>query len=547
MAAAEQNTGDRDGRGGPVCRRGFLKAASGTALTAAGVGAAPVPASPPATAARTRAVTSRIGDTMPSLTFDDPATQRRLGKLYASALTDVSERNTIAADPAVYDRAGLLTDPPGTLVRAGAGYPAPQRWTRDAAVNAWSAVSLLAPDIGRNTLWSVVDRGPDGLVVQQDNQWWDQVAWIVAARHHYQVTGDQDFLARAYETSVHTMKEREEHSFNGSYGLFRGPGFMNDGISGYPDPLSAVDVRSSFVLDHPHTADLLCLSTNCLYYGARSALAAMADALDRPVEAAAWRVAAERLRAAIDRQLWRPEAGTYAYLVHGGGPLAGRVDTSQEGAGLALAVLLGVAEERRARQILDGAHWQPHGIVNVWPHFARFGAGRPGRHNVMVWPMVHGLYGLAAAGAGRTEQFARAVETFADLVTGSGGDFYEVYDSVNGKVDGGWQSGASGRPEHFVSQPHQTWSATAYLRLVHEGLIGLEHSADTVRLRPCLPRRWGPVRLRGLRRQDLTLDIALTGAGNRVRSCTVDGRPSAPVLTATGTGRHTVELVLDGD
>ncbi|MGY1495437.1 MGH1-like glycoside hydrolase domain-containing protein [Streptomyces sp. QTS52] len=539
-AAAEQDTGDRDGKGGPVHRRGFLKAASGTALTAARAGASP----PPATA---RAVVPTIGFSMPTLTFDDPAAQRRLGRLYASALTDVSDRNTIPADPAVYDKAGLLTDPPGTLVRAGAGYPTPQRWTRDAAVNAWSAASLLTPDLGRNTLWSVVDRGPGGLVVQQDNQWWDQVVWIVAAWHHYLVTGDRDFLATAHETAVHTMEARETHSFNRAYGLFRGPGFMNDGISGYPDPPSTEGVRSSFVLDHPHAADLLCLSTNCLYYGARSALAAMADALGRPAEATSWRAGAERLRVAVDRHLWRPDAGTYAYLVHGGGPFAGRVDTSQEGAGLALALLLGVADGQRARQILDSIHWQPHGIVNVWPHFARFGAGRPGRHNVMVWPMVHGLYGLAAAGAGRTEPFARAVESFADLVTGSGGDFYEVYDSVSGKVDGGWQSGASGRAEHFVSQPHQTWSATAYLRLVHEGLVGLELSADAVRLRPCLPRRWGPVRLRGLRWRSLTLDIALTGAGNRVRSCTVDGRPGAPVLAATETGRHTVELVLDGE
>ncbi|NEC84544.1 trehalase family glycosidase [Streptomyces sp. SID12501] len=538
MAAAEQDTGDRDGKGGPVRRRGFLKAASGTALTAVGV--VPAPATAPA-------VAPTIGFSMPSLTFDDPATQRRLGTLYASALTDVSDRNTIRADPAVYDKAGLLTDPPGTLVRAGAGYPTPQRWTRDAAVNAWSAASLLAPGLGRNTLWSVVDRGPGGLIVQQDNQWWDQVVWIVAAWHHYLVTGDRDFLARAHETSVNTMEAREAHSFNGAYGLFRGPGFMNDGISGYPDPPSTEGVRSSFVLDHPHAAELLCLSTNCLYYGARSALAAMADALGKPTEATSWRASAERLRVAVDRYLWRPDAGTYAYLVHGGGPFAGRVDTSQEGAGLALALLLGVADGQRARRILDSTHWQPHGIVNVWPHFARFGAGRPGRHNVMVWPMVHGLYGLAAAVAGRTEPFARAVETFADLASGSGGDFYEVYDSVSGKVDGGWQSGASGRAEHFVSQPHQTWSATAYLRLVHEGLVGLESSADAVRLRPCLPRRWGPVQLRGLRWRGLTLDIALTGAGNRVRSCTVDGRPGAPVLAAAETGRHTVELMLDGE
>lgn len=32
--------------------------------------------------------------------------------------------------------------------------------------------------MARNTLWSVCRRQEDGtLVVQQDNQWWDQIVW----------------------------------------------------------------------------------------------------------------------------------------------------------------------------------------------------------------------------------------------------------------------------------------------------------------------------------------------------------------------------------
>lgn len=517
-----------------AAERGISRRALLIALAIAGATAVPAGAQGPAPG---------NGYTMPTLTFDDQTVQQRLGAVHASALRSVSGANTIGADRAVYDRSGLLSYPPGTVVRAGGGYPAPQRWTRDAAVNAWSGVSLLAPDVGRNTLWSVVDRARDGLVVQQDNQWWDQIVWVLAAHHHYLVTGDRDFLARAYDTSARTLAARRAEHFDPSFGLFAGPGFMNDGISGYPSPPASKSVHSSFVLDHPHAAKLMCLSTNCLYYGAHQALAAMSEALGHPVQAASFRSDAEHLRTAIDQHLWRADAGTYGYLVHGDGPLAGHLDTSQEGAGLALAILLGVADSRRAGQILDSTHWQPYGIVNVWPHFPRFDDRHPGRHNVMVWPMVHGLYGQAAADAGRSEPFALAVDTLAGLVTASGG-FYELYNSVTGKVDGGWQGGASGHADHFVSQPDQTWSATAYLRLIHEGLFGLTFTDDSLRLAPCLPSTWGPVSLRGLRYRGMTLDVRLSGGGGRVESCTVDGLAGDPVVAADGQGHHTIEVAL---
>ncbi|WP_405876129.1 MGH1-like glycoside hydrolase domain-containing protein [Streptomyces sp. NBC_00005] len=510
---------------GRLSRRGFLAAVG--LLGMAGAGAA----------------TRGNGYTMPTVLFADAATQRRLGGLHATALTALADTHTIHADRAVYDRSGLLTYPPGTIVRAGGGYPSPQRWTRDAAVNAWNAASLLAPAVGRNTLWSVVEQGPDGLVVQQDDQWWDQVVWIPAAWHHYLITGDRDFLSRAFETSVNTLTTRRARDFDAGHGLFRGPSFMNDGISGYPSPPASQSVHSSFVLDHPGTEALMCLSTNCLYHGAHSALAGMAEALGDQQRAASLRADAARLREAVDRHLWREEAGTYAYFIEGDG----RVDTSQEGAGLALALLCKVADRRRASRILDTTHWQPHGIVNVWPHFPRFDDRRPGRHNVMVWPMVHGLYGNAAADAGRTDLFARSVDRLAALVTGSGSgkDFYELYDSVSGDVDGGWQEGGSGRAEHFVSQPDQAWSATAYLRLIHDGLFGLTFTEDALRLRPCLPPQWGAVSLHGLRYRGMTLDITLRGGGHRIQACTVDGRRGAPVVPADETGHHTVDVVLE--
>jgi hypothetical protein len=519
----------------------------GGTLAAAGLGALDAPAAyadAPSNSAEAASV-GRIGYTMPTLSFGDAATQSLLGAAYESALTDLFGINTAYADPATYDAAKLVTYPSGSFVRAGGGYPSPQRWTRDAAVNAWNAASLLSPVIGRNTLWAVVDRQADGsLIVQQDNQWWDQVVWVVSAWNHYLATGDREFLADASQTAANTLAARRAKNLNSDFGLYQGPSFMNDGIAGYPAPPWTTGVNSSFVLDYPHTDELMCLSTNCLYYGAHQAAASMADALGHHADADRQRTAARALRAAIDQHLWREDAGTYGYFVHGQDALAGRLDTSQEGAGLAFAVLLGVADARRTSRLLAGAHWQPHGIVNVWPSFERFSDDKPGRHNVIVWPMVHSMFGHAAAAGGRADLFARAVEELATLVKGSDNGFYELYNSLTGAVDGGWQTGGDGTAGHFTSQPDQAWSATGYLRMILAGLIGAEPTEEGLRLSPTLPAGWGTVRLGGLPYRGATLDITLKGAGTRVRGCTVDGRRAAPLVRADSTGHHTVEITL---
>lgn len=88
---------------------------------------------------------------------------------------------------------GRTPQEPGLFIRAGAGYTEP--WTRDAAINAWQAASLLVPHVARDTLLMVCD--PDGSRVAQDDQWWDQVIWIAAAWQHVLVTGDEEFLRTA--------------------------------------------------------------------------------------------------------------------------------------------------------------------------------------------------------------------------------------------------------------------------------------------------------------------------------------------------------------
>lgn len=482
----------------------------------------------------------------PSLEFGDAGLQAALGVPYQSALQNLIEINTVYAPPSVYDSSGLLGYPPGgpgVFVEAGAAYRPPQRWTRDNAVNSWNAISLLGPAVGANTLWAATTRQSDGsLILLQDTQWWDHIIWVAAAWNHYAITGDRDFLSNAYQTSVNSLAARRTQNFNESYGLFEGPGFMNDGIAGYPVPPDRLTGRSGFVLSYPGTIDMMVLSTNCEYHGAYQALASMATELGRHQEAAAYRSAGNALREAINAHLWREDAGTYSYFIHGSDGIAGQIDTSQEGGGLAFAILFGVANPAQTRKLLTNAHWQPHGIVNVWPHFARYNNDMPGRHNVMVWPMVHSMFGHAAALGGRVDLFGRAVTDLANLVTGIDGHFYELYNSITGARDGGWQVN-----RRWVSQPDQTWSATGYLRMIYSGLFGLNFTPDGLTIAPSLPAGWGPVSLRGLRYRDTTLDIELSGAGNQIRFSAVDGCPGRPRVPADGHGAHTISVKLGDD
>lgn len=480
----------------------------------------------------------------PTLAFADSTLESTLGRAYALALANLLDVNTVPYDAAVYDSTGFLTDPPGTFIRAGGGYRQP--WTRDASVNSWNAASLLEPTVARNTLWAVVRRRADGgLVVQQDDQWWDQCVWVVAAWNHYLVTGDRRFLADAYETARNTLALRRASDYAAADGLFRGPAFFNDGVAGYPAPPATDPETSSFVLDYRGTETQMTLSTNALYAEAYRDAALMATDLERPrAESSELKAMADSLAASVNRRFWMASEGRYAYFIHADdGAGAGTLDGSQEAAGQAFAILFHVADSARARSILRHVHEEPWGIPDVWPHFSRYDDAHPGRHNVVVWPMVQGFWADAAVEVGDETGFARAVRRLAALAVDDdkgAGHFQEIYDPVSGAVDGGWQTG-----HHWDAQPDQTWSATAYLRMIHRGLFGMRFTTNGVDFHPLLPPGWGEAKLSNVRYRDATLDVTLRGAGRRIRGFRVDGAETAThSVSATTTGLHTVLITL---
>jgi glycogen debranching enzyme len=492
-----------------------------------------------------RAAAPKVVVHAPWLEFSRKQSEDTLGKAYYMALLNLMVINTVSIkdspDAASYDQTGLIATRRGKFIRAGGGYDQP--WTRDASVNSWNAGNLLEPEVARNTLWSVVKREKNGkLIVQQDKEWWDQVVWVTAAWNHYEVTGDHAFLRRAYETAVDTLQVDREKHFNEQYGLFEGPAFLNDGIAGYPaPPADAKENHGSFVLNYKGADKIMTLSTNCLYVAAYENAARMAKELGRPAkEVDTLEAQAAGLAATIRERFWLAGKGRLGYLIQGVGPLKGKLEDYQEGSGQAFAILFGVATPEQARSILSHVKLLPHGIPDVWPSFARYSQKRPGRHNAIVWPMVEGFWGDAAAREGDTAAFARAMSDLAGLANGSGGHFYEIYNGATGRPDGGWQVG-----HKWKSQPDQTWSATAYLRMVYFDLFGMRIGADGMAFHPTLPKGWGDVSLEGVHYRKADLTIRLKGAGDKVQSFLLDGKKLAqPVLEGNLKGQHVVEIVL---
>jgi hypothetical protein len=510
--------------------RSAIRAWVGTVILAAATAGAVVVAPSPAAAAA------------PTLTFANQATQSTLGAAYAMAITNLMTTNTVTYDPSVFNSSGLMTNPPGTFVRAGGGYPQP--WTRDASINSWNAASLLEPKVAANTLWSAVVKQSNGqLIVVQDNETWDQVVWVTGAWNHYLVTGDATFLANAYQAATNTLALHRANTYNSGYGLFQGPAFFNDGIAGYPaPPADATESQGSYVGSYAATATMMTLSTNELYYNAYRDAALMATALGRPSgEATTLNGDADALKTAINQYLWIPAKGMYGYFVHGNDSMSGQVDQTEEGTGLAFAILFGIASSAQTQSILQNTHIQPYGIVDTYPNFARYSAAEPGRHNVIVWPMIQGFWADAAAQSGDAARFSSEVETLARLANASNG-FEEIYNAQTGAVDGGWQTGG-----HWSAAPDQTWSATAYLRMIYDDLYGMRFATNGVTFAPTLPWGWGDTTLAGVPYRGATLTIALHGAGNVISSFKLDGTATTNhTIATTLTGAHTVDITLTG-
>jgi len=445
---------------------------------------------------------------------------------------------------------GLMSEP-APCILAGLEYDTP--WTRDAAINVWNGTGLVFPTAARNSLLSVLKplngKPVHNSRVRIGGQYWDAIIWTTGAWAYYLYTADRPLLELALQATLRSLTHFEQAEYNPETGLFRGPACYGDGVAAYPDRYAQTGGSSS-ILDWPkHNPGkqstpgmglpMQALSTNCLYYHAYILLGEMANELGIPPDPA-WEEKAQRLKTAINTQFWDSERGMYRYLID---PWGGC--DHQEGLGSSFALLFGVASPEQAAAVLQNQVITPNGIPCVWPAFPRYqpDAYSFGRHSGVVWPHVQGFWAEAVARAGDGKRFGFELFKLAELAVRDG-MFAEIYHPLTGEIYGGLQEGAPGM--HWHSCRRQTWSATAFLRMVLMGLVGMRFSARGIAFEPLLPRGISQLELRGLPYRNATLGIVISGAGSEITDFSINGHAlEEAFLDADAGGEQFISIHLD--
>lgn len=403
------------------------------------------------------------------------------------------------------------------ILAAGADYGG--EWTRDISINSWNGVSLLRPAVAEQSLWSVtINKDTIG------HQYWDKIIWVMAAYNHYKITSDKNFLSGAYKCAANSIANLEQKAFDADYQLFTGPSVFNDGIAGYPEPIFEPGNNSSFVLDHKGSAKIKCLSTNCIYYGAYRCLADMAKALNKSAGTVnAYSQKAGNLKRSILKHLYDSKNYRLNYLIDQNG----KVDHSQEALGISFAVLFGILDGKQAHDLIAHAAVSKFGITSVYPDFARYSNEKPGRHNNIVWPMANGFFANAALKSDNdkifTNEFFNLTHLALDADKGAN-DFKEIYNPYSGTPDGGWQGNGSDAEHHWKSCNAQTWSATAYISMLLNGLLGIKFDDRSLSINPFLPKDVRQLSIKGITYRDAVLDIDVKGTGKIISSFKLDGK-----------------------
>ena len=332
------------------------------------------------------------------------------------------------------------------------------------------------------------------------------------------MTGDQAWLRQVYPIIKKSIEDDVQNAYDPQTGLVRGESsFLDWREQTYPRWMQSVDIYESENL-----------GANAVHYQANVVLAEMAQQLGNPAVAAKHQKLAAQIKRGVNQHLWQVDKGYYGQFLYGRTNLF--LSPRTEALGEGLSVLFGLAEGKRAQQVVAKTPITAYGISCVYPQIP----GIPPYHNNAVWPFVQSFCALAAAKVGNkaslTESIAAIYRPAALFLTNK-----ENYVAENGDFAG-----------TQINSSNMLWSLSGSLGLVYKVLFGMQFQPDRLVFHPFVPQAFqGQRKLTNFHYRGAVLDIELQGFGNELSSITLDGQPlpDAAVL-ASLTGWHTVRMVL---
>ena len=408
--------------------------------------------------------------------------------LYALALEEVRQCSVSEIRDGAYLNGQAIPAPEGGYFETGLFWT--YVWTRDISYSVNLSLAVVDPTRALNSVnFKLSERREGGnLQIIQDTGTGgsypissDRVSWSFGCQALLlQLQGDtrNDFAQRSYEALKNTIEQDRQVIFDTQDGLYRGEqSFLDWREQSYPrwvtyDPVQIYEFKP----DPGQIGMSKALSTNCCHYNALSLAANLAGELGDTTAQQKYQQWAEDLRQAIRSNLYLSEQKLYSTFI---------TTTFAPGAahqydllGNALAILLDIADEEQAREIVAHYPHLPKGATVIWPQQRDTLI----YHNGAIWPFVTAFW-LRAAKKVRNDQAVTL--GVSSLVRGAALSLsnMENFEAVSGRVEID-----SEQKEPQVNSPRQLWSVAGYLSMIHEVIFGLTWTDSGIAIAPYLTR-----------------------------------------------------------
>ncbi len=300
---------------------------------------------------------------------------------------------------------------------------------------------------------------------------------ILAAWHHFNATGDREFLKRAYRpckrAAEYILTQRNEEGLV----FCTARGTADWGIAGWRNVIENYRISGAVTE----------LNSEC--YAALGAVAKMAREVGKAEESDRFKRESQALRKAINEHLVNPETGLYYLTIDVDGTK--RTDVTCD---LVFPVMFGVADRDRAAQIITR--------LSVEPFWTEAGIRTVPRDDITYTPS--GGYGLrGGVWVGVTFWYAFAAARFnPDFMASALSESFRHYSRdprANNTVPGQFSEWLHGETLVNRGMMLSPWFPPRYVWAAIEGAAGLDLSVEEPSCNPRLAPDWRWLGVRKLR------------------------------------------------
>lgn len=357
-------------------------------------------------------------------------------------------------------------------------------WTRDLAYSAHLALAQFDPDRTKESLLfktsvfkKSTGRELESQIIQDTGSGGsypvstDRIVWSLGAWEVLKYLNDreqEDFLEEIYPILKSTVEQDRRLIFEKDipYGLYKGEqSFLDWREQSYP-----IWTKNQVL----PIALSKTLSVNVLQYKMLTITALCADKLGQNQDCKKYTLWANGLKKSINQRLFNNSLGVYyGYLLSNG--INDLSADKYDLLGLSLSILLGVADEYQANQILSFYPVGQFGPSVVWPQEKEV----PIYHNQGIWPFVTAYWLKAGKETHQYQVVNHGIESLVGL-TALNLSNMENYDYVSGHAY--FEQGELSGP--VVNSRRQLWSVAGYLSMVQDIIFGLETEYNAIRFNP---------------------------------------------------------------